>query len=97
MNKGDLIDRVAADAGISKAQADRAIDSMLGGITDSLRKGHRVTLVGFGSFSVSQHRARRGRNPQTNELIRIPATKGVRFTSGKKLKEAVNKRKRAGR
>jgi len=94
MNKGDLIDRVSADAGISKAQADRAIDSVLGGITDSLRKGERVTLVGFGTFAVSQRRARKGRNPQTSEMIKIPATKSVRFSSGKKLKEVVNKRKR---
>lgn len=94
MNKGDLIDRVSSDAGISKAQADRAIDSVLRGITDSLRKGERVTLVGFGTFGVSQRRARRGVNPQTNEAIRIPATKGVRFSAGKKLKEVVNKRKR---
>ena len=94
MNKGDLIDRVSVDAGISKAQADRAIDSVLGGITDSLRKGERVTLVGFGTFAVSQRRARKGRNPQTNEMIKIPATKSVRFSSGKKLKEVVNKRKR---
>jgi DNA-binding protein HU-beta len=94
MNKGDLIDRVSRDAGISKAQADRAIDSLVGGITDSLRRGDRVTLVGFGTFSVSQRKARRGRNPQTLELIKIPATKGVRFASGKKLKEAVNRRRR---
>jgi DNA-binding protein HU-beta len=94
MNKGDLIDRVSADAGISKAQADRAIDSVLRGITDSLRKGERVTLVGFGTFGVSQRKARRGVNPQTNEAIKIPATKGVRFSAGKKLKEVVNKRKR---
>lgn len=94
MNKGDLIDRVSGDAGISKAQADRAIDSVLGGITESLRKGERVTLVGFGTFAVSQRRSRKGRNPQTNELIKIPATKSVRFSSGKKLKEVINKRKR---
>ena len=94
MNKGDLIDRVSVDAGISKAQADRAIDSVLGGITDSLRKGERVTLVGFGTFAVSQRRARKGRNPQTSEMIKIPATKSVRFSSGKKLKEVINKRKR---
>ncbi len=94
MNKGDLIDRVSSDAGVSKAQADRAIDSVLRGITDSLRKGERVTLVGFGTFGVSQRRARRGVNPQTNEAIKIPATKGVRFSAGKKLKEVVNKRKR---
>jgi DNA-binding protein HU-beta len=94
MNKGDLIDRVSGDAGISKAQADRAIDSVLGGITDSLRKGERVTLVGFGTFSISQRRSRKGRNPQTNEMMKIPATKAVRFSSGKKLKEVINKRKR---
>ena len=94
MNKGDLIDRVSVDAGISKAQADRAVDSVLRGITDSLRKGERVTLVGFGSFAVSQRRARKGRNPQTTELMKIPASKTVRFTSGKKLKEVVNRRKR---
>ena len=94
MNKGDLIDRVSADAGISKAQADRAFDSVLRGITDSLRKGERATLVGFGTFGVSQRKARRGVNPQTNEAIKIPATKGVRFSAGKKLKEVVNKRKR---
>jgi DNA-binding protein HU-beta len=94
MNKGDLVDKVAGDVGISKAQADRAIDSVLGGITDCLRKGERVTLVGFGSFSVSQRRARRGRNPQTSALMKIPAAKSVRFASGKKLKEVINKRKR---
>ena len=94
MNKGELIDKVSSDVGLSKAQADRAIDSVLGGITDCLRKGEKVTLVGFGTFSVSQRRSRRGRNPQTNELIKIPATKSVRFASGKKLKEVVNKRKR---
>jgi DNA-binding protein HU-beta len=94
MNKGDLIDKVAADVGLSKAQADRVIDSLLGGITDSLRRGERVTLVGFGSFSISQRRSRRGRNPHTSKLIRIPATKTVRFASGKKLKEVINKRKR---
>lgn len=94
MNKGQLIDKVSVDVGISKAQADRAIDSVLGGITDSLRKGDRVTLVGFGTFTVSQRKARKGVNPQTNELMKIPAAKAVRFSSGKKLKEAVNKRKR---
>ena len=94
MNKGDLIDRVSVDAGISKAQADRAIDSVMRGITDSLRKGERVTLVGFGTFSITQRRSRKGRNPQTSELMRIPATKSVRFASGKKLKEVINRRKR---
>lgn len=94
MNKGDLIERVASDVGLSKAQADRAIDSVLGSISDSLRKGEKVTLVGFGTFMVSQRKARRGRNPQTAELMKIPASKTVRFTSGKMLKEVINKRKR---
>ena len=94
MNKGDLIERVASDVGLSKAQADRAIDSVLGSITDSLRKGEKVTLVGFGTFMVSQRKARRGRNPQTAELMKIPASKTVRFTSGKVLKDVINKRKR---
>jgi DNA-binding protein HU-beta len=94
MNKGDLIERVAGDVGLSKAQADRAIDSVLGSITDSLRKGEKVTLVGFGTFMVSQRRARRGRNPQTAEMMKIPASKTVRFASGKMLKEVINKRKR---
>ena len=94
MNKGDLIERVASDVGLSKAQADRAIDSVLGSISDSLRKGEKVTLVGFGTFMISQRRARRGRNPQTAELMKIPASKTVRFTSGKMLKEVINKRKR---
>ena len=94
MNKGDLIERVAGDVGLSKAQADRAIDSVLGSITDSLRKGEKVTLVGFGTFMVSQRKARRGRNPQTAELMKIPASKTVRFSSGKTLKEVVNKRRR---
>ena len=94
MNKGELVDKVAGDVGLSKAQAGRALDSVLGGITECLRKGEKVTLVGFGTFTVTQRRARRGHNPQTSEFMKIPATKGVRFASGKKLKEVVNKRKR---
>jgi DNA-binding protein HU-beta len=94
MNQGDLIEKVASAASISKAEAERAINAVKGAITDSLRKGYKVTLVGFGTFAVSHRRARRGHNPFTSELMRIPSTKAVRFTAGKQLKEAVNKRKK---
>lgn len=94
MNQGDLIEKVASAASISKAEAERAINAFKGAITDSLRKGYKVTLVGFGTFAVSHRRARRGHNPFTSELMKIPSTKAVRFTAGKQLKEAVNKRKK---
>ena len=94
MNQGDLIEKVASAASITKAEAERAINAVKGAITDSLRKGNKVTLVGFGTFAISQRKARRGHNPYTNKLMKIPATKGVRFTVGKQLKEAVNKRRR---
>jgi len=95
MNKGDLIDRVATEAGISKAAAEKALAAVLGGVTDSLRKGERVTFVGFGTFAVSERKARKGRNPQTGEAIKIAAKKAVRFTAGKQLKDIVNKKKSA--
>ncbi|HLG16759.1 MAG TPA: HU family DNA-binding protein [Blastocatellia bacterium] len=94
MNQGDLIEKVAVSASITKAEAERAINAVKGAITDSLRKGYKVTLVGFGTFAVSHRRARRGYDPYSSEPIRIPATKAVRFTAGKQLKEAVNKRKK---
>jgi DNA-binding protein HU-beta len=94
MNQGDLIEKVASAASISKAEAERAINAMKEAITDSLRRNTKVTLVGFGTFQVSQRRSRRGHNPYTNEAIRIPATRTVRFSVGKQLKEAVNKRKK---
>lgn len=94
MNQGELIEKVASVASITKAEAERAINAVKGAITDSLRKGNKVTLVGFGTFAISHRRSRRGHNPYTSELIRIPATKAVRFSAGKQLKEAVNKRKK---
>jgi DNA-binding protein HU-beta len=94
MNQGDLIEKVAAVASISKAEAERAINAFKGAVTDSLRKGNKVTLVGFGTFAVSQRKSRRGHNPHTNEKMRIPAARSVRFAAGKQLKEAVNKRKK---
>ena len=90
MNKGDLVAAVAGDAGISKSQAQAAVDSVLNNIEGSLASGGRVTLVGFGTFSVSQRSERVGRNPRTGMPIRIPARKVARFTPGKALKSAIN-------
>ena len=89
MNKGELIEAVAKDVGISKALAGRALDSTIGMITKSLSRGDRIALVGFGSFSVSTRQARSGRNPRTGETIAIPATKVARFKPGDKLAQAV--------
>ena len=89
MNKGELIEAVAKDAGISKALAGKVLDSAIDAITKSLRKGDRVALVGFGTFSVSARKARSGRNPQTGKEIRIPATKVAKFKAGNKLVQAV--------
>ncbi len=90
MNKGDLVAAVAGDAGVSKSQAQAAVDSVLSNIEGTLAGGGRVALVGFGTFSVSHRNARQGRNPRTGEPIRIPARKVARFTPGKALKEAIN-------
>lgn len=92
MNKADLIDKIAGVADISKAQAGTAIDTMIEGVTASLKKGERVTLVGFGTFAISQRRARNGRNPQTGATIKIAARKVAKFTPGIELKKAVNKK-----
>jgi DNA-binding protein HU-beta len=89
MNKGELIEAVAKDAGISKALAGKTLDSAIDAITRSLSKGDRVALVGFGTFSVSARKARSGRNPQTGKEIRIPATKVAKFKAGNKLVQAV--------
>jgi DNA-binding protein HU-beta len=89
MTKSELIDVVAGNARISKASAAKAIDSLLNGIIKALKKGDKVTLVGFGTFSVSKRKARRGRNPQTGEEIKIPSAKVTKFTAGKALKSAV--------
>jgi DNA-binding protein HU-beta len=89
MNKGELIEAVAKDAGISKALAGKALDSAIDAITRSLSRGDRVALVGFGTFSVSARKARSGRNPQTGKEIRIPATKVAKFKAGNKLVQAV--------
>lgn len=90
MNKSELIDAIAAGADISKAAAGRALDSMIGAVTESLQKGESVSLVGFGTFSVKERAARTGRNPQTGATIQIKAAKVPGFKAGKALKDAVN-------
>jgi len=90
MNKADLIDKMAADADITKTAAATALDSLLDGITKTLKKDGKVTLVGFGTFSVSRRKARTGRNPQTGATIQIGAKNVPKFSAGKALKDAVN-------
>ena len=90
MNKGDLVAAMAKDAGLSKAEAQAAMDSFLGNIEGALKDGNKVTLVGFGTFLVSDRAARTGRNPQTGKPIKIPAKRVPRFTAGKALKDAIN-------
>ena len=90
MNKGDLISAVAAGTGLSKADAGRAIDATTSAIAGELSGGGSVSLVGFGTFSVSHRAARMGRNPATGESIHINASKVPKFKAGKALKEACN-------
>ncbi len=89
MNKGDLVARIAKEAKITKAQSEKAFNSLIGGITASLKKGQKVTIVGFGTFSVAKRKARTGRNPQTGAPIRIAARKIPKFSPGSDLKKAV--------
>jgi len=90
VNKSELIDAIARHADISKAAAGRALDATVGAIRSSLKKGDIVTLVGFGSFYVGKRTARQGRNPRTNEPIKIRAAKVPKFRAGKALKDALN-------
>ncbi len=90
MNKAELIDAIAESVDLSKASASRALDSVIDNITNSLKKGDTVTLVGFGTFSVRNRAARTGRNPRTGETINIKASKVPGFKAGKALKDAVN-------
>ncbi len=91
MNKGDLIDKVARDAGVTKTAANAAIDSLVNGITSALKRGQRVTLVGFGTFEVRHRKARKGINPQTGNEMQIPAKNVAKFKPGKNLKEALER------
>ena len=90
MNKNDLIAKVAETADLSKADAGKAVDGVFDAITSALTGGDEVRLVGFGTFSVSQRGATKGRNPRTGEEIDIPASKQPKFKAGKGLKDAVN-------
>jgi len=90
MNKGELIAKIAEDAGISKVQAEKALGAFTGAVSDSLKSGNKIALVGFGTFDVSARAARVARNPRTGEPINVPAMNVPRFKAGKGLKEAVN-------
>ncbi len=90
MNKANLIDKMASDADITKTAAATALDSLLGSIASTLSQGGKVTLVGFGTYSVSHRKARTGRNPQTGATIQIAAKNVPKFSAGKALKDAVN-------
>jgi DNA-binding protein HU-beta len=89
LNKGDLVGKIAKDAGITKGQAEAAFNSLVGAITASLKKGQKVTIVGFGTFGVAKRKARTGRNPQTGAPIKIAARKVPKFSAGSELKKAV--------
>jgi DNA-binding protein HU-beta len=89
MNKQELIAKVAKDTGSTKVGAAAAVDSLIEGITKSLKKGDSITFVGFGTFKTAQRKARTARNPQTGAAIKVPKRRVVRFSAGKALKQAV--------
>ena len=91
MNKAELVDAMAAESKLTKADSQRAIEAIVNATTKALKKGDRVALVGFGSFSVAKRAARTGRNPQTGKAIKIAAKKVAKFKAGAELKKAVNK------
>jgi DNA-binding protein HU-beta len=90
VNKSELIEAIAASADIPKAAASRALDAMVDTVSESLKKGDSVSLVGFGTFTVKERAARTGRNPQTGQPIEISAAKVPSFKAGKALKDSVN-------
>ena len=89
MNKAELIAKIADDAGITKTQANHTVDSFVDAVTKTLKKGDKVTLVGFGTFSVAKRAARNGRNPQTGAVIKIKAKKVAKFKAGKELSSKI--------
>ncbi len=89
MNKGELIEHIAKQADLSKAAASRALEAVIGGVRTTLKKGGTVSLVGFGTFSVTKRAARTGRNPRTGAAIKIKAAKVPKFRPGKALKDAL--------
>ena len=90
MNKTEFVGAIANSTGLSKTDAANAVDAMFDTITDALKSGDKVSLVGFGTFQVRERAARQGRNPKTGELINIPAGKTPAFKAGKALKDAIN-------
>jgi DNA-binding protein HU-beta len=90
MNKTELIDHIAEQADISRAAAGRALDALIDGVKETLKKGGSVTLVGFGTFALGTRTARTGRNPRTGAAIKIEAAKVPKFRAGKALKDALN-------
>lgn len=90
MNKKELVAAIAAKAELSKKDAEKAVDALVEAVTEELKKGGKVQLVGFGTFEVSERAAREGRNPRTGEMIPIEAAKTPKFKAGKALKDAVN-------
>jgi DNA-binding protein HU-beta len=90
MNKAQLIEAIAGESGLTKADAKKALDGFIKVTGDALKKGDRIALVGFGSFAISERSARTGRNPQTGKEIQIPANKVVKFKAGSELTDAVN-------
>jgi DNA-binding protein HU-beta len=95
--KGDVINAIAEQAGISNKEATAAFDAFVDYISATCQSGERCAVPGLGSFSVSQRKAREGRNPRTNEKITIPASKNVRFKAGKDLRDAINTKKGKGK
>ena len=91
MTKLEFIEAIAAKSGLTKADSARAVDAFQSVVTETLKKGDKVTLTGFGVFSVSKREARNGRNPRTGEVVKIAASNSVKFKTGSKLKEAINK------
>ena len=92
MNKADLIAKIAEDADLSKKSAEAALNAFVDAVEGALKKGEKVQLVGFGSFEVRKRAARKGRNPQSGQEIKIPASKAPAFKAGKALKDVVNKK-----
>ncbi len=94
MNKSELVDAVAKDAGLTKTDTVRALDSLVSTVTKTLKKGDEVAITGFGKWSVAKRGARTGRNPQTGQAVKIRASKAPKFTPGATLKGAVNPRRK---
>ena len=90
MTKQELVEAIAEKAGLTKADAARALDAFTGAVTETLKKGGKISLVGFGTFATSKRAAREGHNPRTGEKVRIPARTAATFKAGSKLKDAVN-------